>query len=371
MVNFQRGTGSLRVLLVESDPAHCQEIQAAFARHNRHLAEHGTPPGSRCLPIGKRVQLEVAHNLQEAREKITAGIPHLVIANRQLDDGDGLELLKDTGEITHAILLTSDKRGEQLAVESIKAGAIDYVVYTGETLAALPEIAAAGLQEWGMIIEHRRLQMEVVEIPQREQQRLGHELHDNLGQQLTGLGLLARSLTRRLAGGEPREREMAEQLATGLEEALAEVRSLSRGLIPVHTDARGLVSALEELASRVSEQSGIRVELRHENPILISDNEIATHVYRIVQEAINNSVKHAQADNIVLLLEADEHEAVIEVRDNGKGLPDDVHERDGLGLRTMYHRCQLFGGSLDVYTHDEGGTRVRCCFPLGSEIKAP
>jgi len=267
------------------------------------------------------------------------------------------------------VLLMSDKHGEQLAVESIKAGAIDYVVISEQTLAAMPEIAAAALQEWGMIVEHHRVQMEVVQIPQREQQRLGHELHDGLGQQLTGLGLLARSLTRRLGEGESREREMAEQLAGGLEQALADLRSLARGLIPVHTDARGLVSALEELALRVSEQSGIRVELRHENPILISDNDIATHVYRIVQEAINNSVKHAQADNIVLLLEADEHEAVIEVRDNGRGLPEDVNEKEGLGLRTMYHRCRLFGGNLDVYTHEEGGTRVRCCFPLTPEKK--
>jgi two-component system sensor kinase FixL len=209
-----------------------------------------------------------------------------------------------------------------------------------------------------------------VELPQREQQRLGRELHDGLGQQLTGLGLMARSLAKRLAGAARREQEMAEQLASGLEQALAQVRSLSRGLIPVETDARGLVSALEELAARISEQSGIRIELQHEHPILISDNETATHVYRIVQEAINNAVKHARADTITLILETDDREAIIEVRDNGRGLPEDVHQQTGLGLRTMFHRCQLFGGSLDIYTHDEGGTRVRCCFPLNPEKRA-
>jgi signal transduction histidine kinase len=369
MVNFRRGTEALRVLLVDSEPAHCELIVKAFERHNKHLDEQGAPPGARCLPAGLPVQIEVVHSLREARNKLETSLPQLVIANRQLEDGDGLDLLADDGEPVFAVLLTSDKYGEQLAVEAIKAGAIDYVVKTAQALAAMPEIAAAALQEWGVILEHHRVQMEVVQMPQREQQRLGRELHDGLGQQLTGLGLLARSLTRRLEEGDSREREMAEQLASGLEQALAELRTLARGLIPVHTDARGLVSALEELALRISEQSGIRVELRHENPILISDNEIATHVYRIVQEAINNSVKHAQADNIVLLLEADEHEAVIEVRDNGKGLPDDVDEKCGLGLRTMFHRCRLFGGNLDVYTHEEGGTRVRCCFPLAPEKK--
>ena len=368
MVNFQHGTEALRVLLVDSDPARARRVAEAFERHNRHLSAHGAPPGGRCLPAGKPVHLSMANSLRQAGEKLETSIPHLIIANRQLEDGDGIELLTG-GEPACAVLLTSDKHGEELAVEAIKAGAVDFAVLSDQTIEALPEIAAAALQEWNMLVEHRRLQMEVVEMPQREQQRLGHELHDGLGQQLTGLGLLARSLFRRLSENSQHEREMAEQLAEGLDEALAEVRSLSRGLIPVHTDARGLVSALEELALRISEQSGIRVELRHENPILISDNEVATHVYRIVQEAINNSVKHAGADSIVLLLEADEHEAVIEVRDNGRGLPEDVHHKSGVGLRTMYHRCQLFGGSLDVYTHEEGGTRVRCCFPLKQDAK--
>lgn len=371
MAEFRRGAEALRVLLVDSDPRHCEQILRAFDRHNRHLAEHGLPAGSRCLPAGKPVQLATVHSLQAARDRLESDMPQLIIANRQLEDGDGMELLTGSGDIPCAVLLTSDKHGEQLAVESIKAGAIDYVVNSEQVLEAIPEIAAAALQEWGMILEHQRLQMELVEIPQREQQRLGHELHDGLGQQLTGLGLLARSLTRRLVGGPARELEMAEQLAGGLEQALADLRSLSHGLMPVHTDARGLVSALEQLATRISAQSGIRVELRHENPILISDNEVATHVYRIVQEAINNSIKHAQADSIVLILEADEHEAVIEVRDNGRGIPEDVHEKSGLGLRTMFHRCQLFGGSLDVFRHEEGGTRVRCCFPLHPEKRVP
>jgi signal transduction histidine kinase len=221
--------------------------------------------------------------------------------------------------------------------------------------------------EWALTLEHERLQLEVISLPQREQQHFGRELHDGLGQQLTGLGLLARSLMQRITGVEQRERDMLEQLVTGIEQALAEVRTLSRGLVPVQTDALGLVSALEELAARVARQSGIKVELVHENPILISDNETATHVYRIVQEAMNNAVKHAKANRITLILEASDKEAVIEVRDNGQGLPCDARKGEGLGLRTMFHRCNLFGGSLDVSTHEEGGTRVRCCFPLHPE----
>jgi signal transduction histidine kinase len=362
------------VLLVDSDVAYCQQVRQAFEQHNRQFAQRESAAGAtarvNCRPVARKVQLVAVNSLREARRTLATRTPDLVIANVQLTDGQGTEVLAAGGNLPYPVLITSDKGGEQLAVEVMKAGAMDYVVKSVTTPALMPEIVAAAFYDWTMMLDHRRLQLEIVELPQREQQRLGRELHDGLGQQLTGLGLMARSLAKRLAGAARREQEMAEQLASGLEQALAQVRSLSRGLIPVETDALGLVSALEELAARISEQSGIRIELQHEHPILISDNETATHVYRIVQEAINNAVKHARADTITLILETDDREAIIEVRDNGRGLPEDVHQQTGLGLRTMFHRCQLFGGSLDIYTHDEGGTRVRCCFPLNPEKRA-
>lgn len=342
------------ILLIDGDQRHCEQVRRLLERHAEQ-ADASYSGG---------IKVVVAEGLQAARQVLKTLVPQLVIANLQLPDGDALTLLSADPTQPYPVLITSDEHGEEPAVRAMKAGAIDYVVKSATTVAALPQTVEAALYEWNILDEHRRLQAEVMEIPQREQQRLGRELHDGLGQELTGLGLLARSLAKRLAGASSREQEMAEQLATGLEQALAEVRILARGLIPVQTDALGLVSALEELAARISEQSGITIELRHENPILISDNETATHVYRIVQEAITNSIKHAKANTIVLILEADEHQAVIEVRDNGRGLPEDACKKAGLGLRTMFHRCQLFGGSLDIYTHEEGGTRVRCCFPL-------
>jgi signal transduction histidine kinase len=348
------------VLLVDSDRRYCEQLRRLLERQ----------PEQAGAPHSGGVKVVVAEGLQAARQTLKTLVPQIVIANLQLPDGDGLELLTRDARPPYPVLITSDAHGERPAVRAMKAGAIDYVVKSAATVAALPKAVESALYEWNILAEHQRVQAEVEEIPQREQQRLGRELHDGLGQELTGLGLLARSLAKRLTGASSREQEMAEQLATGLEQALAEVRILARGLIPVQTDALGLVSALEELAARISEQSGITIELRHENPILISDNETATHVYRIVQEAITNSIKHAQANRIVLILEADEHQAVIEVRDDGRGLPDDACKKAGLGLRTMFHRCQLFGGSLDIYTHEEGGTRVRCCFPLNPRKQA-
>jgi signal transduction histidine kinase len=351
------GGARQRIYLVDSDKSYCDEVVRVFAPHNQ---QHRSTSQV-------ELELEAVGGLEAAMQRIELAAPRLVIANYVLADGSGMELLSAHGRAEFPVVITSDTRGEVLAVEAIKAGAINYVVKTELAVDRLPDFVNEVLFEWALMVEHERLQLEVISLPQREQQHFGRELHDGLGQQLTGLGLLARSLMQRVTSVEQRELDMLEQLATGIEQALAEVRTLSRGLVPVQTDAHGLVSALEELAARVARQSGIKIELAHENPILISDNETATHVYRIVQEAINNAVKHARADRITLILEANDKEAVIEVRDNGQGLPCDVGKDDGMGLRTMFHRCNLFGGSLDVSTHEEGGTRVRCCFPLHPE----
>lgn len=366
MTTHSQAAAAVSILLVDSDEAFCDQAVEVIEKYNKNHDGQATDTdraGAFEYPAGE-INMETAATLQNAISALQRADHHLVIANRDLSDGSGFELLPASGHGHFPVLIISDTAGEQLAVEAIKAGAIDYVLKSPETLANLPKLVTAALYEWELMLQHQRMQLEVVKMPQREQQQLGQELHDGVGQQLTGLGMLAHSLVKRLAGTSEREQEMAGQLANGLEQALADVRDLSRGLLPVQMDAHGLVSALEELAARVSEQSGIKINLLHEAPLLIADNETATHVYRIIQEAINNAVKHAQAETITLLLEADNEQAVIEVRDDGKGLPEDVHEQRGMGLHTMFHRCQLFGGSLDIYTHDEGGTRVRCCFSL-------
>jgi len=224
------------ILLVDGDQQHCERV--------RRLFEHQAGQTDASHSGGTKVV--VAEGLQAARQALKTLVPQIVIANLQLPDGDGLELLTREASQPYPVLITSDAHGERPAIRALKAGAIDYVVKSASAVAALPKTVESALYEWHILAEHQRLQAEVVEIPQREQQRLGRELHDGLGQELTGLGLLARSLAKRLVDASPREREMAEQLATGLEQTLAEVRILARGLIPVQTDALGLVSALEE-----------------------------------------------------------------------------------------------------------------------------
>jgi PAS domain S-box-containing protein len=209
--------------------------------------------------------------------------------------------------------------------------------------------------------EQRQLQREILEIPVNEQRRIGQELHDGLGQQLTGLGMLAASLVNK--AGKP-EHELASKLARGLQQAISQVRALSRGLMPVEIDAVGFMSAIEILIADIRAQINIPIELKLNHQIKISDNSIALHLYRIVQEAINNAIKHAAASEIRVTLGIEENRGRITIHDNGRGMLHDKKNDKGLGLRIMKHRCGLIDAELHINPSPDGGTEVKCFFPI-------
>jgi two-component system, LuxR family, sensor kinase FixL len=246
------------------------------------------------------------------------------------------------------------------------------------------------------ISERKALQADVLNILKSEQRRIGQELHDSVQQQLTGLGLIAQSLAETLSAKEPRladeaaRLEMAkraERVAQGITKALHEVHVLARGLIPVQVDAGGLVSALSELASATSqltrpagERPGqpladpvpIQCLFQCREPVEVADNNIATHLYRIAQEAVTNAVKHGRGNRIEISLEIVDRQLRLKVLDNGcgmddkqlKGLVSDSDGHRGLGLRTMAYRAGLMGGVFRVDRPPEGGTRVSCTIPI-------
>ncbi len=213
------------------------------------------------------------------------------------------------------------------------------------------------------ISEEQQLQREILEIPVNEQRRIGHELHDGLGQQLTGLGMLATSLVNK--AGKP-EHELATRLAAGLQEAIAQVRALARGLMPVDIDSAGLMLSLENLIEEISAQSGISIEFSIDNEILVSDNNVALHLYRIAQEGLNNAFKHADASEIQVNLGISDSLGLLSIRDNGRGIADDNGDVEGLGLRIMKHRCGLIDALLRIHSSPGNGTEIQCLFPLSS-----
>jgi two-component system sensor kinase FixL len=209
--------------------------------------------------------------------------------------------------------------------------------------------------------EQQQLQREILEIPVSEQRRIGQELHDGLGQQLTGLGLLATSLLNKAS--KP-EHELATKLAHGLREAVKQVRALSRGLMPVDIDAEGFTNALENLVKEIRSHSEIPVFLTLNERIRILDNSSAMHLYRVAQEALNNAIKHANASRIEVSVGLVGNRGCLAISDNGVGFDGDPHKSTGLGLRIMQHRCGLIDAEFEIRSSTENGTEVRCYFTV-------
>jgi len=207
--------------------------------------------------------------------------------------------------------------------------------------------------------EHHRLQREILEIPVNEQRRIGQELHDGLGQQLTGLGLLATSLLNKAS--KP-EYELAAQLADGLQEAISQVRALSHGLVPVDIDSGHFENTLETLAENLRLQTGLEITLIVREPVRVSDNSSAMHLYRIAQEAVTNSIRHADAGQIEITVGMEGNRGYLSVRDDGSGFDTSRQDTGGLGLRIMKYRCDLIDAELVVRSAPDEGSEIKCYF---------
>ncbi len=215
------------------------------------------------------------------------------------------------------------------------------------------------------LLEHtQRLEREIIEISEREQRRIGRDLHDGLCQYIAAIGCAAAALrTDLLRQGLPREAAVAEELAELLENGVVQTRNLARGLVPVPMDEAGLPFALEGLATSVARLQNIDCSFRVEGEVNIGDTSAATHLYRIAQEAINNATRHGRADQIRIALCAAGPLATLSVADNGQGLSKVVNHSPGLGLSIMRYRARLVGGQLALTEPNDGGTVVACTFP--------
>ncbi len=212
--------------------------------------------------------------------------------------------------------------------------------------------------------ERRRLEREIVEAATAEQERIGREIHDGIGQRLTALGLLCAGLQRRLQrDGRDADAQAAELLLQELQTTTAEARMLARGLSPIRIDNATLAAALRELVDGAARSTGLRCELALHGDVSGLDDGVATQLYRIAQEALNNAVKHSRARVVCVELDVRGGRACLVVRDDGIGL--EGARDDGLGMSTMRHRAALIGGALDVQSTGDGGTVVRCCLPGG------
>ncbi|QDU75798.1 Sensor protein FixL [Bremerella volcania] len=216
----------------------------------------------------------------------------------------------------------------------------------------------------------KELQKQVLEIAAEEDRRIGHELHDSVQQQLTGLGLLSQTVAEMLSDSNDWEARcqptvakvarLADRVARGISEAAREVHNLSRGLVPVEIDAEGLRAALEELAERVSIQYGVVCACEFRGDINLTNNFVATHLFRIVQEAVTNAMKHGDASRIDIRLVGTDRTISLEVIDNGRGIQTGTLSNLGTGLKIMQYRSSLIGGVIKIVPGPDGGTLVNC-----------
>ena len=217
-------------------------------------------------------------------------------------------------------------------------------------------------------IERRKgLEGEILEISDREQQRLGQELHDGLCQHLTGVAFMARSVALRLKNHRVIEVSDIEKIAELVNEAVASTRNLSRILHRVDIDAAGFLTALQDLVDREIWKTPCRLEMK--SPVQIDDDATASNLYRIAREAVINANKHAQAREIVVRLAGSQKARVLSVTDNGVGLPNTPNSARGLGFHIMKYRASDIGGRLEIESLKEGGTRVTCYLP-NSTVKS-
>jgi len=221
-------------------------------------------------------------------------------------------------------------------------------------------IIASGID----MTERKRLEKTILDVSTREQRRIGQDLHDGLGQHLTGIAFMTKVQEQKLMEKGLAEAGDAGKIVNLVNEAINKTRELARGLLPVLSDAHGLMSALQRWAGEVEDLFGVSCRFQCLTPVLIHDDAVATHLYYIAREAVNNAIKHGQPRYIVIRLAADQNQGALTIQDDGCGIGSAAPGNKGMGLHLMNYRARIIGGSLEVQRVASGGTVVACLFPV-------
>jgi len=271
-----------------------------------------------------------------------------------------------------ALVLESIQRAEAVEpFETVRVRKDGRLVHVSLTLSSIKDDTgrvtgvSAIMQD---ISERKRLEAEILQVSEYEQRRIAEDLHDGVGQQLGGISCLSDVLKKNLTEQASPEAEAAAKISKLLTIAMAQTRGLARGLHPVAPEANGLMSALEDLAARVTDLFKVHCHFKCQRAVLIENNTMATHLYRIAQEAVSNSLKHGQARQITIGLSSTPERVILMVDDDGVGFNRSERRSKGLGLRIMNHRAGMIGGTVAVQKKVGGGTELLCTVRInGSE----
>ncbi len=219
------------------------------------------------------------------------------------------------------------------------------------------------------VTERKRLEREIIEISNREQRRIGHDLHDGVCQQLAGIAFLISTLAEELAEEGVPQSVQAEKISVMINEAIDQTRGVARGLFPVRLDEKGLVASLEELAANASEVYKIDCRFIANGPPVAVENEIALHLYYIVLEALANAAKHSSASTVEISLQPSGDRWLLTIEDDGVGFSLPAQNQDGMGVRILHYRARVIGATLNLQSLPGSGTTVTCLFlPVSREL---
>ena len=206
------------------------------------------------------------------------------------------------------------------------------------------------------VTERRGLEREILEIAGREQLRIGSDLHDGLGQDLTGVALMLRSVVAQLRKENSSARADVEDIISLVNGAIESTRAMARGLAPVGADRGGLIAGLQSMAVRGMERYGVRAHFNTslKEPLTLDDGA-ATHLYRIAQEAFTNAIRHGRVTQVTIELATAEGTLTLSVQDNGRGFDERNASNNGMGMKLMRYRAQMLGGDVTIANNKGGG----------------
>lgn len=223
------------------------------------------------------------------------------------------------------------------------------------------ELVESNLNLQAEILERKRIEREILEIPLQEQKRFGSQLHDGLCQELTAILMFVKSITQKIEKQKPVDMGELKKLEALLLDSINQARDTARGLYPGALESSSLIDSLKDLVFRVQAMSGVNCRFYCPTFIQINDS-IATHLYRIAQEGITNAVKHGKAKNIEVSFIQEGRKIIFIVKDDGLGITNNPNHTNGIGLNIMIYRAHMMDATFQVEENVPQGVLLKFTF---------